>query len=95
MGNIRVCDLCKKPTNEIAHKVLLTPVPRHGKSMQSEYTHHADIGICCQGRIKNIINFKARRTREQYNADRKKRSGFKASVERVSDGHAVAKGKAS
>lgn len=83
MGRVQTCDMCKKPTTEIAHKILLTPMPRHGKSMQSEYTHHADIGICCQGRIKQLVNFRQRRTREQYNKDRKKRSGFESEVVRA------------
>lgn len=75
MARTLTCDVCKNPTNEIVEKLLITPTPRHGKSMHSEYTHHADVGKCCSGRIKNIINFRPRKTRREYNQERKKRAG--------------------
>lgn len=93
MGRVYVCDVCKRPTARIEEKLLITPTPSHGRSMHSNYTHHADVGICCVGRIKNFINFKPRRTRAQYNEERKKRSGFKSEVVSA-DGNSVEKGKA-
>lgn len=88
MARAMICDICKKQTTQIVEKLLITPTPKHGKSMHSNYTHHCDVGICCTGRIKNLFNFKPRRTREQYNKDRKKASGFQKELER--DGKPVA-----
>lgn len=95
MARALICDVCKNPTDEIVEKLLITPTPRHGMSMHSNYTHHADVGKCCTGRIKNIINFKPRKTRKEYNAERRKRAGrgMGKEVERVGD--SVASRKAS
>lgn len=76
------CDLCKRPTPRIVKKLLLTPMPRHGMSMHSNYTHHADVGECCADRLLKLFNFRPRKTRAEYNAERKKQSGMTKTVER-------------
>jgi hypothetical protein len=75
------CDVCKKATDQVAFKLLITAPPSSGSSMHSNYTHHADVGTCCQGRVKQIINFKPRMTRAQYNAKRKLNSGVAKELE--------------
>ena len=95
MARTVTCDVCKRPTTEIAHKILLAPPPRKGKAMQSEYTHHGDVGICCQGRIKQIVDFRERRTRAEYNEARRKQAGMKKTLEVVKRGDSVASRKAS
>lgn len=81
MARVTICDACKKPTEQVAFKLLITAPPSSGSSMHSNYTHHADIGTCCQGRVKQIINFKPRLTRDEYNARRKRNSGVAKQLE--------------
>jgi hypothetical protein len=65
--NLR-CDVCRKPTNKIVAKLLLTPSP---SVKHSNYTHHADVGECCKDRVIKLFNFRPRMTKEQYQAQRK------------------------
>lgn len=78
-----ICDVCGKATPELAYKLLLVPPTKHGRAMHTSYKAHADVGICCQGRITKVINFKSRRTRKEYNEERKKRSGVAKVLEQT------------
>lgn len=67
-----VCDICKKPTERIVGKIQFIPsIPGVSKAVHSNYTHHADVGACCQNRLLKGFNFRKRETAEQYRARRK------------------------
>ena len=67
------CDICKKPTQKIVGKLFYTPmVPGViGSGVHSKYTHHADVGVCCQDRLLTVFNFSERMTAEEYHASRR------------------------
>jgi len=65
-----ICDLCQKPTARIVGKLFYTPT---GKK-DGQYTHHADIGECCDGQLKKAINFRERMSAKQYHESRRRGS---------------------
>lgn len=73
MREIR-CDICKKPTTELVGKVFFTPLG-HGRgrnNFANNYTHHADVGVCCAKRLLNSFNFTERKTAKEYAEGRRK-----------------------
>ena len=69
-----ICDVCKKPTDEIVGKLFYTPL-KSGKVKDSQYTHHADVGECCAPKLMQVISFRERMTQEQYQKSRRKQRG--------------------
>ena len=63
MAKRLMCDLCKNETTEIAFKLYLSPIDPKGNRRHdhANYTAHADIGVCCQGRVQKIIDWTKRR----------------------------------
>ena len=70
---VKTCDVCKKPTDEIAAKLLYIPILPNGGRQQahSNYTHHADVGVCCSKKLLGVFSFTERTTFEQYQQRRK------------------------
>ena len=66
------CDVCKQPTERIVGKLHFIPmIPGLSQSRHSNYSHHADVGVCCQTRLLKGFNFKKRVTAKEYNESRK------------------------
>lgn len=66
------CDVCGKPTERIVGKILFSPsIPGVAKAVHSNYTHHADVGACCQSRLLKGFNFRKRETAAEYQARRR------------------------
>lgn len=69
------CDICRKETERIVGKLMFTPsIPGVAKAVHSNYTHHADVGVCCESKLMKGFNFSKRVTAEQY---RNRRKGLK------------------
>ena len=66
-----ICDVCKRPTDEIVGKLFYAPA----SSKDSAYTHHADVGDCCEAELKEAISFRERMSQEQYQKSRRKTRG--------------------
>ena len=68
------CDICKKVTEEIVGKLFYTPLT-NGKRSQfaNDYTHHADVGVCCAERLLSGFNFSKRVTAKEYHEGRRKK----------------------
>jgi len=69
------CDICKKPTEAIAGKLYYSTVTSGVRSLLSNYSHHADVGVCCADRLLRGFDFKKRITKEEYNSKRKNSKG--------------------
>lgn len=66
------CDLCKKPTTRIVAKLNYIPmISGLARGAHSNYTHHADVGMCCGNRVLKIFNFRERMTAEEYQESRR------------------------
>jgi hypothetical protein len=39
--------------------------------MHSDYTHHCDVGVCCEARLLAGFNFRKRLTADEYQKQRK------------------------
>lgn len=66
------CDICHKPTEAIVAKLHFIPrMPGASRSIHSNYTHHADVGLCCKERLLRGFNFRERITAEEYHERRK------------------------
>jgi len=67
-----ICDCCGKPTTEIVGKLNFIPViPGVSRRAHSNYSHSADVGACCKDTVLQGINFRKRRTAEEYQRSRK------------------------
>ncbi len=70
-----VCDLCGNPTEQIAGKICFVPqIPGVTRKMWSNYSHTADVGMCCKDKLFKQVNFRKRMTKEEYRESRKRRS---------------------
>lgn len=70
------CDICNKPTARIVGKLFFGPmIPGAARAYHSNYTHHADVGICCEKRLLKGFNFKKRLTAAEYHESRKAGAG--------------------
>ena len=70
------CDVCKKPTSQIAAKLLYIPLTPNGSGRQrahSNYSHHADVGVCCAKKLLHVFSFQERTTFEEYQERRRAR----------------------
>lgn len=68
----KICDICKKETEQIAGKLFFTPVTNGRSSVDhTNYSHHADVGVCCRDKLLRGFSFTKRLTAEQYQAQRK------------------------
>ena len=66
------CDVCGKTTKTIVGKLMFVPmIPGISRSAHSNYSHSADVGECCRAKVLNGINFRKRRTFEEYQASRR------------------------
>jgi hypothetical protein len=70
---VKHCDVCKKPTDEIVGKLLYIPLTPNGgrQRAHSNYSHHADVGVCCGKRLLELFNFQKRTTFDEYQAKRR------------------------
>ena len=71
MARGATCDVCRRPTERIVAKVHYIPMDRKERTTHSDYSHHADIGVCCADKLLRLFNWQTRQTREEYNASRK------------------------
>jgi hypothetical protein len=66
------CDVCKKPTDKIVGKLHFIPsIPGTSRKSHSNYTHTADIGVCCKDKLLQGINFRKRMTFDEYQRRRR------------------------
>lgn len=66
------CDICKKPTKRIVGKLHFIPmIPGVSRGVHSNYTHHLDVGACCQNKLLKGFNFRKRQTASEYRESRK------------------------
>lgn len=69
------CDVCGKATERIVGKLFFTPlIPGVNGGVHSNYSHHADVGVCCQKRLLNGFKFRKRTTATEYHESRKRRA---------------------
>lgn len=66
------CDVCGKECDEIVGKLYFSPVRRGQTYHHSKYTHHADVGNCCQARLLGGFKWAERTTAKEYHAGRRK-----------------------
>lgn len=67
-----ICDCCGNPTEQIVGKLIFVPmIPGVSRSAHSNYSHHADIGVCCKNQVLQGIRFRKRTTAEEYQASRR------------------------
>lgn len=71
---VKRCDICRKETKEIVGKLHLTPAIS-GRVVHSNYSHHADVGACCMGKVTRLFNFRKRQTAREYQASRRNGDG--------------------
>ena len=67
MARVKHCDICRKPTPEIVGKLFYASFHANGgrrQSIHSNYTHHADVGVCCASKILGAFNFQKRVPKE-------------------------------
>jgi hypothetical protein len=71
---LQTCDVCGKPSRIVA-KLFFTPMDGDGpkKSPHTRYRKHADVGECCSGRVLQVIKFRDRMTKAEYDESRRKR----------------------
>lgn len=66
------CDICKRPTQRVVAKLYFTPtIPGVQNGVHSNYSHHADVGICCKDKLLRGFNFRKRTTAAEYHERRK------------------------
>jgi hypothetical protein len=66
------CDICQKQTPKIAAKLHFIPlIPGVNRGVHSNYTHHLDVGVCCQRKLLKTFRFRKRMSAEQYREVRK------------------------
>jgi hypothetical protein len=66
------CDICRRSCKQIAAKLFFGPIiPGVNRAVHSNYTHHADVGECCEKRILELFNFKERLTAVEYHQSRR------------------------
>ncbi len=68
---MRTCDICGEPTQQIVAKLHYIPVIKGFRAVHSNYTHHADVGSCCAGRVLKGFNFRKRMTASEYSEARR------------------------
>jgi hypothetical protein len=66
MAKLSVCDVCRKPTNRIVYKLLMTSYET-GSWAHSNYIAHADVGECCASTMGQKIRFHRRKKRANKN----------------------------
>ena len=64
------CDICQRPCERIVAKLHRIPAG-NGPISHSNYSHHADVGECCDERVLELFRFSPRMTRKEYNQKRK------------------------
>lgn len=77
-ANIKRCDVCGKETDAIVAKLYLAPViPGKTRVTATHYNRSLDIGNHpeCVKAVHALGNWTKRRTREEYNGDRRLRAG--------------------
>jgi hypothetical protein len=76
VANQLICDLCKRPCNEITAKLYYAPRRterrRKGFSYHSDYTHHLDVGECCSDRVLTLFNWRPRKTKKEASGRRQR-----------------------
>jgi hypothetical protein len=78
---LRTCDVCGRPTDLIVGKLHFIPsIPGVTKLTHSQYTHHADVGVCCKDKLFKALKFQTRMSAKEYAI--KRRNGSKASYTR-------------
>lgn len=74
--SVIVCDVCGRPTEQIAGKLCYVPsIPGVVRLQSNNYTHAADVGVCCKDKVFGQINFTKRMTAEQHQKARRERVG--------------------
>jgi hypothetical protein len=71
---VKRCDVCKKPTDHIAAKLLYIPLTPNGSTRQrahSNYSHHADVGVCCAKKLLGVFSFQERTSFDEYQQRRR------------------------
>jgi hypothetical protein len=67
------CDVCGKPTTQIVGKLTFIPmIPGISRSAHSNYSDHADVGICCREKVFKAIRFRKRVSAAEYQLRRRK-----------------------
>ena len=70
------CDICGKPTEKVVAKLFFTPmIAGVNRAVHSNYSHHADVGVCCQPRLLRSFKFQKRLTATEYHERRRALSG--------------------
>ena len=73
--NVMVCDVCGRPTEQIAGKLCYVPsIPGVVRLTANNYSHGADVGICCKDKVFKEINFSKRLTAAEHQRRRKARA---------------------
>jgi hypothetical protein len=58
MGNILICDICRKACTHHVGKLFYAPTIRGGdtaKSFHNNYQLHLDVGECCEDKLKKTF----------------------------------------
>lgn len=73
--SVVICDLCGKPTEKIVGKISFCPTIRGVVRLNwNNYTHTADVGVCCKDKLFQDVKFRKRMTKQQYAEHRKERA---------------------
>lgn len=72
--SVIVCDVCGRPTEQIAGKLCYVPsIPGVVRLTANNYSHAADVGVCCKDKVFGQINFSKRMTAAEHQAARRNR----------------------
>jgi hypothetical protein len=71
-----VCDICHQPTKRIVAKLNYVPVIEGiSRAVHSNYSHHCDVGECCNAKLMRGFHFRQRLTAAEYHESRRAGTG--------------------
>jgi hypothetical protein len=72
--SVLICDLCGNPTEQIAGKLCWVPsIPGVVRLQSNNYSHAADVGVCCKDKLFSNTRFTKRMTQAEHQAARRAR----------------------
>lgn len=72
--SVIVCDVCGRPTEQIAGKLCYVPsIPGVVRLQSNNYSHAADVGVCCKDKIFGQVKFTKRLSAAEHQKARRAR----------------------
>jgi hypothetical protein len=72
--NVMICDICGQTTEQIAGKLCYVPsIPGVLRLTANNYSHAADVGVCCKDKLFGEVKFTKRMSAEEHQKNRRGR----------------------